>query len=1051
MSETEVNPREPEEFWERPTDERHRFQLARFHGHRLEVEDLHFHHDSAVLLPDYETEETAPPPGREHLTGLAVLRAAYLHAGKESAQKLLIAGHTDTSGGKAYNLKLSLLRARGILHALLGERDDWVGVALQKNKVEDYQQILKWVAKTWGWGCDTGSVDNKFGPITKAAVEAFQAGYNREFDASISVDGAVGRQTWGAVFDIYMRDLAYILETDEAGLAQHRAKLKFLKTSHKAIGCGEHHPVESPDREDYRSATNRRVELLFFDPGEGPPLDCHPSAEACDPGKCLLYNRRYYRYEPIDVEPVPTLVWLDLQTVDEFGYGVPEAPLKLDPEYGDEVSIATDKKAYWSGRVRADGKIEVWMADGRPVRFGASIEGQPASGGAEETAVIVPRVASRTVTDIVVPSLSKDLIEARRNLVERYGRVPLKTGGRSVRGGAPRRDLGEPVGPSSKRGGKEQKITRRTIGNYVADNLFIAAGWDDQANMDVEKLLKILHQWLGDCHPSAIRRGYFVQLAAADRIVVVNVQDDGKYEIKGPYNFVQGVSLKSRIGAHAPFEFFGAGGNMLFVDMASASTGIAKGQVKGDKPKPAPSTGGTDARKAADQRTDDGAAGEDGQPAPERRAEPLMIWEVIEDGKRDEFKRHITGLVAQRRVELVYRLPGGSYAARCGGTGLLEDYRSGDVRTRIHARNRAVMKNVARAYGWYIDTYVEKVRAIDPDTKKAEKKKLPHPEIQLYDLGPPDSHFVFPQPAGCTDAEYRELVYAGASTAGIRSWQAIAQKYDDIWGIRSEGSVWMVFEFSAAAGSMAGPFSGCNVKLNFEADDQGRIKPLTVTRTISLKAGTGKNAVTVEVDPATGKQVVKANVGVGLYGAEVDSTGNVKFTAGPAAFSEYNHMTRQVGAGIEIGVQDLVKKHFRRKGVEPPAWVDKLPDIKFKIGLYFQLIHDSTLMKVISGAPGLWQLRPRSEFIRLDWASLDWDEQRHLTMLGWDRKKWDTRTFPRSALKPWTYLSAKEKMASIHLPVPSKDPYWQDFWLNTFRKARRLPPAPAATSAGAGK
>jgi FAD/FMN-containing dehydrogenase len=40
------------------------------------MEDVHFHHDSAVLLPDFEAHATAPdaPPHEDKITGLAVLR-----------------------------------------------------------------------------------------------------------------------------------------------------------------------------------------------------------------------------------------------------------------------------------------------------------------------------------------------------------------------------------------------------------------------------------------------------------------------------------------------------------------------------------------------------------------------------------------------------------------------------------------------------------------------------------------------------------------------------------------------------------------------------------------------------------------------------------------------------------------------------------------------------------------------------------------------------------------------------------------------------------------
>lgn len=108
----------------------------------LELEDVLFHFDSPVLLPD----TTATGNGtaqQQRINGLAVLRTCYDHAETHTNQKLLIAGHTDTTGSEAYNIELSQMRADNVLFALLGDRDRWVEISNRKHQVEDYQQILK--------------------------------------------------------------------------------------------------------------------------------------------------------------------------------------------------------------------------------------------------------------------------------------------------------------------------------------------------------------------------------------------------------------------------------------------------------------------------------------------------------------------------------------------------------------------------------------------------------------------------------------------------------------------------------------------------------------------------------------------------------------------------------------------------------------------------------------------------------------------------------------------------------------------------------------------
>src|SRR5215469_9208042 len=98
------------------TEIRHQFLLLLYRGYVLEVEDAHFHHDSAVLLPDYECDSEAGETPDDHVSGLAVLANCYLYAKDKPSQKLMIAGHTDTTGSDAYNLKLSQMRADNVLN-----------------------------------------------------------------------------------------------------------------------------------------------------------------------------------------------------------------------------------------------------------------------------------------------------------------------------------------------------------------------------------------------------------------------------------------------------------------------------------------------------------------------------------------------------------------------------------------------------------------------------------------------------------------------------------------------------------------------------------------------------------------------------------------------------------------------------------------------------------------------------------------------------------------------------------------------------------------------
>lgn len=210
--------------------QRHCFVLKQHVGYVLEMEDVHFHHDSAVLMPDFAHCDTTSPSSEgnsDHFSGLAVIAACYAHAAEHPGQKLLITGHTDTSGTESYNQALSQKRADNVLSLLLGNNDGWVQVVNQQHQVEDCQQILKWIADVWFWDCDPGPVDNKKGPQTETGIAVFQSSYNREFQKSLTEDGKVGPQTWGAIFDVYMQMLWSMMGTDEPGLVRARQSLTF--------------------------------------------------------------------------------------------------------------------------------------------------------------------------------------------------------------------------------------------------------------------------------------------------------------------------------------------------------------------------------------------------------------------------------------------------------------------------------------------------------------------------------------------------------------------------------------------------------------------------------------------------------------------------------------------------------------------------------------------------------------------------------------------------------------------------------------------------------
>ena len=316
MAEIKITRRDFPLVFERQTTEVHKIVVTRFKGFILEMEDFHFHFDSAVMLPDYDVAEAAA----DHITALTVLATGLAHARKFSTRKTMVAGHTDTSGAADYNVKLSQQRAECVLASWTGDKASFTNICLSKNKVEDYQQILKWAYQSKAYPCDPGPIDNSHGNGTSTALKSFKTAYNAEFSRSLPLTGTCDKATWEAFFDLYNQAIAKFLSTDVEGLAAYRAALKWVDPGRKTVGCGENWPVDGVGLDNYRSATNRRVEILFFDPGQEPLLECHPSPTQCKPTECELYWTKCFKHAPIPVKPGPVPVSdeaLDIVTCDD--------------------------------------------------------------------------------------------------------------------------------------------------------------------------------------------------------------------------------------------------------------------------------------------------------------------------------------------------------------------------------------------------------------------------------------------------------------------------------------------------------------------------------------------------------------------------------------------------------------------------------------------------------------------------------------------------------------------------------------------------------------
>ena len=318
--------------------------LKKVNMHILEMEDVLFHLNSAVMMPERpkgaSASQGAAQPSQDRISGIQALAVTFKQFEFDPRKRMLIAGHTDTSGDPALNFELSQQRADNVLHLLEGNRDSWAEVSRKRHRIEDYQQIMKFLFenKRWGWSCDPGNLDNRWADPTRKATAAFKTDYNAWVasgkapseatplpdDLTLIVDKDPKHEwpleAWKAAFDIYNIELAAALKCDLSQLnTRYRPMLAFIEPNElpsvvkqafrmlfpalfqtadarrKTVGCGESFPIDSAEKSSYESQANRRVVLLFFDRDEMPIMNCPTRVKTVHtPAECPLWHTLHY-------------------------------------------------------------------------------------------------------------------------------------------------------------------------------------------------------------------------------------------------------------------------------------------------------------------------------------------------------------------------------------------------------------------------------------------------------------------------------------------------------------------------------------------------------------------------------------------------------------------------------------------------------------------------------------------------------------------------------------------------------------------------------------
>ena len=290
--------------------------------HILEMEDVLFHLNSAVMMPENPQGKSSAQGGGASdeqlvLTGLKALALVYKQFEFDPDSKIVISGHTDTSGTFDLNFKLSDERAKNILYLLIGTKEEWAKICYGRQKIEDYQQIMKHFEKKIVCGCDPDKVDDTWGDKTKTATLNFfkktVPGKAVSLFAQVENDSKKRwpLEAWYPVYDLYSQEIVEVLEISLAELESRRkSSVKFIDDKKPFVGCGESFPIDAKEKNNYRSQKNRRVEILFFDKDEIPELNC-PAVinRAHTEDECPLWKKFYFIPLYIDPEDLKAVVF----------------------------------------------------------------------------------------------------------------------------------------------------------------------------------------------------------------------------------------------------------------------------------------------------------------------------------------------------------------------------------------------------------------------------------------------------------------------------------------------------------------------------------------------------------------------------------------------------------------------------------------------------------------------------------------------------------------------------------------------------------------------
>lgn len=266
-------------------------------AHFLEMEDLVFSTDREILLPQ----------------SLGALIVLVEFAREHPEKRILVAGHTDTVGSDAHNTELSERRAQNVQLWLCGDVEGWAAHCQENFEIADFKAVHLWAHEHLGWSTNPGELDNEWHSKARVARDVFRSQCESLLEIELEHHVAQNEADWRAIHDLYSLIVSRYLDLEPESLLELRRTFTFTDPS--VLGCGEAFPRERAGEDNVASSTNRRVEVLFFDPDEDPELSAEPKG-------VKIYGEQQYQFEelhPRHLDPLtPTIFEIDICLVDHW-------------------------------------------------------------------------------------------------------------------------------------------------------------------------------------------------------------------------------------------------------------------------------------------------------------------------------------------------------------------------------------------------------------------------------------------------------------------------------------------------------------------------------------------------------------------------------------------------------------------------------------------------------------------------------------------------------------------------------------------------------------